>query len=43
MGLLALFLLIPGHSALIGRGRGVLLLAAYILFVAATVVAGHAG
>lgn len=42
MGLLALFLLIPGRSALIGRGRGVLLLAAYILFVAATIVAGHA-
>lgn len=41
MGLLALLLLIPSHSALIGRGRGVLLLAAYILFVTATVVAGH--
>lgn len=41
MGLLALFLLIPGRSALIGRGHGVLLLAAYILFVAMTIVAGH--
>ena len=42
VGLLALFLLIPGRSTLIGYGRGTLLLATYILFVAATIVAGHA-
>jgi cation:H+ antiporter len=41
MGLLALFLLIPGRSALIGHGRGVLLLATYIIFIASMVVAGH--
>lgn len=43
MGLLALFLLIPGRAALIGRGRGVLLLAAYILFILATFVGATAG
>lgn len=39
-GLLALLLLIPGPAAVIGRGRGGLLLALYGLFVAALVFTG---
>lgn len=42
MGLLSLLLLIPGRKSLIGRGRGAMLLTAYCLFVAMTIVAGHA-
>jgi cation:H+ antiporter len=35
MGLLALFLLIPGRAGVIGLDRGVLLLASYIVFIVA--------
>lgn len=42
MGLLSLLLLIPGRAALIGVGRGGLLLLVYALFVVATVVTGRA-
>lgn len=41
MGLASLLVLIPGNSALIGRVRGLLLLAVYVLFFAVTVVAGR--
>lgn len=41
IGLASLLLLIPGQSALIGRGRGLLLQAVYVLFVAATLVVGR--
>lgn len=41
MGITSLLLLIPGRSALIGRSRGLLLLAVYILFVATTLVTGR--
>lgn len=40
MGLLSLLLLIPGRDGVIGRSRGFILLAAYAVFVAATVAAG---
>jgi len=42
MGALSLLLLIPGRDGVIGRGRGVLLLAAYAVFVAATLATGRA-
>lgn len=42
-GLFALLLLIPGPTAVIGRGRGGLLLIVYTLFVLATVFAGDFG
>lgn len=42
MGILSLLLLLPGRDNIIGRSRGLLLLAAYGIFVTATVVAGRA-
>lgn len=41
MGLASLLLLIPGHSAVIGRGRGLLLQTVYVLFLAATLIVGR--
>jgi cation:H+ antiporter len=41
IGLVSLMLLIPGHSALLGRRRGLLLLSVYALFVPATLVVGR--
>lgn len=41
MGLASLLLLIPGRSAQVGRGRGLLLLATYGLFVSASLLAGR--
>lgn len=37
MGLASLLLLIPGREGILGRGRGLALLTAYVIFVAATV------
>ena len=42
MGLFSLLLLIPGRDGVIGRGRGVVLLAGYGAFVAAILAAGRA-
>lgn len=42
MGLVSLLLLIPGRDALLGRGRGLLLLVTYVIFVTATLVVGRA-
>jgi cation:H+ antiporter len=42
IGVLSLLLLIPGRNGVIGRGRGFMLLAAYGVFVVATVAPGHA-
>jgi len=42
MGVLSLLLLIPGRDGIIGRGRGVMLLGAYAVFVVATIAIGRA-
>lgn len=42
VGMFSLLLLIPGRAGVIGRGRGFMLLAAYGVFVLATVAAGRA-
>jgi cation:H+ antiporter len=42
MGVLSLLLLIPGRDGIIGRGRGIMLLGAYAVFVVATVATGRA-
>jgi Ca2+/Na+ antiporter len=43
IGLLSLLLLIPERTDLIGRGRGVFLLATYAVFVMTIVVSRHRG
>ncbi len=43
VGALSLLLLIPGRSLTISRGRGLVLLAAYAIFVAVTIGAGQQG
>lgn len=43
MGIASLLLLIPGRDALLGRGRGLLLLFIYVLFVAMTLVGAASG